>query len=134
MQIDHIAEEFVKQALTSGVVTRKELQALKNQFSLKYKVSSFSSIELLKAYNKLLDNDEIEANVAFEKLIRKRGVRSLSGIASITVITKDFDCPGKCIYCPKEKDMPKSYLSNEPAVMRAILNDFDASRQVVARL
>ena len=134
MQIDHIAEEFVKQALTKEILTRKDLQALKNQFSLKYKISSFSSIELLKAYNHLIETDDIEPNLAFEKLIRKRGVRSTSGIASITVITKDFECPGKCIYCPKEKDMPKSYLSNEPAVMRAILNDFDPSRQVIARL
>jgi len=134
MQIDHIAEEFVKQALSKGISNRKDLQVLKNQFSLKYKISSFSSIELLKAYNHLVETDDLEPNAAFEKLIRKRGVRSLSGIASITVITKDYDCPGKCIYCPKEKDMPKSYLSNEPAVMRAILNDFDPYKQVVARL
>lgn len=134
MQVKYIAEECVKQALKRKITERKALQGLKNELSLKYKVSSLSSIELIKAYDELAEKGEIKPDLAFERLIRKRSVRSLSGIASITVITKDYDCPGKCIYCPKEKDMPKSYLSNEPAVMRAILNDFDPYKQVVTRL
>jgi len=134
MRIDNIALEFVKQAIKSDVSDKKLLQKLKNEFSVKYKIPHLSSVELIKAYENLVENGEIDQNFGFEKVIRKRAVRSLSGIASITVITKDFDCPGKCIYCPKEPDMPKSYLSNEPACMRAILNDFDPYRQVVARL
>ncbi len=134
MQIDHIAKKFVKQAIRDEISDRRILQKLKNVYSSEYKVSSLTSIELIRAYNELVDGEEIEPDLRFEKLIRKRGVRSTSGIASITVITKDYACPGKCIYCPKEPDMPKSYLSNEPAVMRAILNDFDPYRQVVSRL
>ncbi|MBT3865164.1 tRNA uridine(34) 5-carboxymethylaminomethyl modification radical SAM/GNAT enzyme Elp3 [Candidatus Peregrinibacteria bacterium] len=129
LQIHDIARDFVKQALKKGVSTRRDLQLLKNKFSVKYGISHLSSIELLKAYE---DLDLVDS--VFEKLIRKRGVRSLSGIASVTVMTKDYPCPGKCIFCPTEKDMPKSYLSNEPAVMRAILNDFDPYRQTVSRL
>ncbi len=68
------------------------------------------------------------------KMLRKRGVRSHSGIANITVITKAFPCPGRCIFCPTEPKMPKSYLSNEPAIMRAILNDFNAYNQTINRL
>jgi len=127
MRIDDIAKEFIKQAIKRGVSSREDLQKLKNEFSTKYKISSLTSVELIKAYKG-------KKSPEFEKLIRKRGVRSLSGIASVTVITKDFACPGRCIYCPKEPDMPKSYLSNEPACMRAILNDFDPMRQVVSRL
>lgn len=134
MQLKYIAEECVKQALKRKITERRDLQVLKNELSLKYKVSSLSSIELIRAYDCLVEKGEIKPDLAFERLIRKRSIRSLSGIASITVITKDYDCPGKCIYCPKEKDMPKSYLSNEPAVMRAILNDFDPYKQVVTRL
>ncbi|MBU0727626.1 tRNA uridine(34) 5-carboxymethylaminomethyl modification radical SAM/GNAT enzyme Elp3 [Patescibacteria group bacterium] len=58
----------------------------------------------------------------------------MSGIANITVLTKDLGCPGECIYCPTEKGMPKSYLSNEPAMMRAVLNEFDSYKQVKTRL
>jgi len=50
------------------------------------------------------------------------------------VLTKNWGCPGKCAYCPTEKDMPKSYLSNEPAVMRAVANEFDPVRQTRSRL
>jgi elongator complex protein 3 len=61
-------------------------------------------------------------------------VRTQSGVAVVAVLTKAYPCPGKCIYCPTEKDMPKSYLSNEPAVMRAIYAKFDPYRQVQNRL
>ncbi|MDD3773821.1 MAG: tRNA uridine(34) 5-carboxymethylaminomethyl modification radical SAM/GNAT enzyme Elp3 [Patescibacteria group bacterium] len=60
--------------------------------------------------------------------------RSLSGIVSVTVLTKNFPCPYKCAYCPKEKNIPQSYLSDEPAVARAQLVEFDPYRQVSGRL
>ncbi|HBR79071.1 MAG TPA: tRNA uridine(34) 5-carboxymethylaminomethyl modification radical SAM/GNAT enzyme Elp3, partial [Candidatus Moranbacteria bacterium] len=63
-----------------------------------------------------------------------RAVRTQSGVAVVAVLTKPSTCPGKCIFCPTEKNMPKSYLSNEPAVMRAIMNKFDAYNQVQSRL
>lgn len=134
VQTQYIAREFVKQALKEGAVSKKDLQMLKNKFSVKYKVSHLTSVELVKAYDSLVAEDEILPSSDFETLIRKRGVRSLSGIASVTAMTKHFPCPGRCIFCPTERDMPKSYLSNEPAVMRAILNDFDPYRQTVSRL
>jgi elongator complex protein 3 len=67
-------------------------------------------------------------------MVCTKRIRSLSGVSIITVLTKPYDCPGKCIYCPTEQDVPKSYLSNEPAVMRAILNKYDPSDQVKTRL
>jgi len=66
--------------------------------------------------------------------LRKKAVRSLSGVAIVSVLTKPYKCPGKCLYCPSQKGMPKSYLSNEPAVMRAVLNKFDPYNQVKMRL
>ncbi|MBI3324752.1 MAG: tRNA uridine(34) 5-carboxymethylaminomethyl modification radical SAM/GNAT enzyme Elp3 [Candidatus Omnitrophica bacterium] len=61
-------------------------------------------------------------------------VRSISGIATVTVITEPYACPGRCVYCPTEARAPKSYLTNEPAVMRAVRNDYDPFRQVTSRL
>lgn len=55
-------------------------------------------------------------------------------MAVITVITKPYPCPGECLYCPAEPDMPKSYLPNEPACMRAVLTKFDPYQQVEVRL
>jgi elongator complex protein 3 len=89
---------------------------------------------LLLAYHKLVKSKKIKPLPILEKSLTKRAVRTLSGVAVISVLTKPYPCPGNCLYCPTEKDMPKSYLSNEPAVMRAILNDFDPHRQIVMRL
>lgn len=128
------AKEFIVEAIKTGVSNQKEMQALKNLYCLRYKRTPFTNVELIRAYRSLLSEGVIEDQPEFMKLLRKRGVRSKSGIASVTVITKHYACPGTCIFCPNEPKMPKSYLSNEPAVMRAILNDFDAFRQTRNRL
>ena len=41
-------------------------------------------------------------------------VRTLSGVTTVTVLTKPYPCPGKCIFCPDDARMPKSYLPDEP--------------------
>ena len=64
----------------------------------------------------------------------KTNTRSVSGIVPLTLFTKGVACPFHCIYCPSEPSMPKSYLSDEPAVMRAIRNNFDPFRQIESRL
>jgi elongator complex protein 3 len=58
----------------------------------------------------------------------------LSGIAPVAVLTKPYPCPGKCAYCPTEKNVPQSYLSNEPAVMRAIRCGYNPYIQVQDRI
>lgn len=60
--------------------------------------------------------------------------RSLSGVAPLAVMMKAFACPGQCVYCPLEVNMPKSYLSDEPAAQRAKRLDFDPYKQVEMRL
>jgi len=52
----------------------------------------------------------------------------------IQVLTKPWPCPGKCIFCPNETIMPKSYISTEPGAMRALLNEFDPLKQTYNRL
>ncbi|MBU3895750.1 tRNA uridine(34) 5-carboxymethylaminomethyl modification radical SAM/GNAT enzyme Elp3 [Patescibacteria group bacterium] len=109
--------------------TQKDLAAFKRKASKKLKIPVISNIALLRAYRDFGKTDE-----KIENILRKRLVRSLSGVVIVSVLTKPYPCPGKCLYCPTEKGMPKSYLSNEPAVMRAILNEFDPAKQVLNRL
>ena len=66
--------------------------------------------------------------------LRKRPVRTLSGVAPLTVLTKPFPCPGRCIFCPSDVRMPKSYLAREPGAQRATQNRFDPYRQTLERL
>ena len=69
-----------------------------------------------------------------EKLLRTRPIRSLSGIVNISVLTKPYPCPGKCLYCPLEKGIPKSYVSGEPAVERAKALNYEPCLQVKKRI
>jgi len=101
---------------------------------LEFKSKIPQNINLLQAYHKLIVANKTKKSPILEQLLKTRKIRTLSGIAAITVITKPYGCPGKCLYCPTEKDMPKSYLANEPACMRAVLTEFDPYRQVDARL
>jgi elongator complex protein 3 len=110
------------------------LDVFKREISKKLKIEFPSNSELLKAYHKLVKNKTIKRNNVLEFLLRKRKIRSLSGIVNVSVLTKYFPCPGKCIYCPSEKGIPKSYLKKEPAVQRAILNNFNPYLQVQNRL
>ena len=64
----------------------------------------------------------------------KTQIRSHSGIVPLTLFTKGVACPFNCVYCPSEPHMPKSYLSDEPAVMRAIRNKFMPFAQIESRL
>lgn len=90
--------------------------------------------ELLKTYRAMLDAGEIERSKNIEAILQRGHIRSLSGVSVITVLTKPYACPGKCVYCPTESIMPKSYLSNEPAAQRAYRNKFDPWLQISNRL
>jgi elongator complex protein 3 len=63
-----------------------------------------------------------------------RPVRTLSGVTPVTLLTKPFPCPGRCIFCPSDVRMPKSYLADEPGAQRAEDNRFDPYLQTWNRL
>ena len=68
------------------------------------------------------------------QLLKRLKIRSSSGVAVVSLLTKPYPCPGRCIYCPTEVRMPKSYLSKEPAAARALANNFDPYKQINSRL
>lgn len=90
--------------------------------------------EILALYKDMVEKGEEERSKDVELLLRKIKTKSNSGIVSVSLLTKPFACPGKCVYCPTEKQMPKSYLSKEPAASRALRNNFDPYKQVTTRL
>ncbi|MBZ9578696.1 tRNA uridine(34) 5-carboxymethylaminomethyl modification radical SAM/GNAT enzyme Elp3, partial [Patescibacteria group bacterium] len=107
---------------------------IKRKIAKKYRISCPSNIKLLKAYHNLVKKKRIKKSEILENLLRKRKIRSLSGVVVVSVLTKPYPCPGKCIYCPIEKGIPKSYLSGEPAVERAKRLRFDPYLQVQKRI
>ena len=70
----------------------------------------------------------------FVQALQMKPRRTASGVATITVITKPYPCRNHCIYCPNDPEMPKSYLSDEPACQRAQRTFFHPYLQVASRL
>lgn len=89
---------------------------------------------LVAAYRELVRSGAWQEDAELLARIRMKPVRTLSGVTTITVLTKPFPCPGECIFCPSETDMPQSYLPDEPGARRGVENEFDPYRQVSSRL
>jgi elongator complex protein 3 len=130
---ENILKDFIKQAAKLEIKSEEELHKLKKRFAKEHQMQLPKNLDLQKAYKSLLE-DGFAANPPLQQLMRKRKIRTLSGVSIVTVLTKPFACPGKCIFCPSEPGMPKSYLSNEPGAMRAVLDDFDPKAQVLTRI
>ncbi len=89
---------------------------------------------LVAAYNQMVEAGTINPDRLLLERIRMKPMRTLSGVTTVTVLTKAYPCPGKCIFCPTDVRMPKSYLPDEPGAMRALEHQFDPYEQVHARL
>ena len=94
----------------------------------------FRRDELIQAYREFAGNELPEYDASVIRKLRRKPVRSRSGVTPVTVLTKPFPCPGKCIFCPNDVRMPKSYLSDEPGAQRAENSGFDPYLQTMTRL
>ena len=90
-----------------------------------------------KTKTRLFTKAEVIAGLRYfgyrDKMLAKP-IRTMSGVVPVTLLTKPYPCPGKCIFCPTDVRMPKSYLSAEPGAQRAAANNFDPYNQVTSRL
>jgi elongator complex protein 3 len=129
-----IVKEIIKKAKERKIKRKEELDQIKRELAKKYKGKFLSNFLILKKYQELLENGEIEKMPFLEEILKKRPIRSLSGIVTVSVLTKPYPCPGKCLYCPFQKGMPKSYLKKEPAAQRAKNLKFNPYLQVQKRL
>jgi len=130
-----IYQQIILNVLKANPKTYADFLKLKKTFSAELKLSPVSNATLIQALRQLpkITLKKYKFDKVRQFLI-KRQIRTLSGVTPITVLTKPYKCPGSCIYCPTEPKMPKSYLSNEPAAMRAKLNKFDPIKQVKMRI
>ena len=126
------------------------------EFNKQLRVSKIPGLRksiLLNVLNNVLDVYDFDINLrnnftTLKLLLRKKPMRNISGITSITVITapfpdgQKFSCKHNCYYCPNEpahKDngwqaQPRSYLYHEPAVLRANQHKFYAIGQMLNRM
>ncbi len=93
----------------------------------------YSKREILRAFRQAPAHWGVPEPLFAERL-RTCPTRSRSGILPVTVLTRPFPCPGRCIFCPDDVRMPKSYLADEPGCQRALQHRFDPYAQTWSRL
>ncbi|RLI26177.1 tRNA uridine(34) 5-carboxymethylaminomethyl modification radical SAM/GNAT enzyme Elp3 [Candidatus Bathyarchaeota archaeon] len=71
-------------------------------------------------------------------VLRRKRVRTISGVTIIAVMTKPHQCPKDtpCIYCPggPARGSPQSYTGREPAALRGAQHGYDPYKQVSSRV
>ena len=119
---------FLKKKVT------KILRTLDKKYHYKQKVRQAVIINELR---KQFQNNELSPYLMYEMfdLLATKN-RHFSGVDEIAIMMKpdDFSCPFDCYYCPNQKDMPRSYVREEPAVRRGAQNDFDCAKQIWTRI
>ena len=118
-----------------GRLNSREHQQLMRRFPRPAGEGFYSLANLVDAWRVLAGQDGLPAfDEAQLYKLRRKPVRTLSGVTPLTVLTKPFPCPGTCIFCPNDIRMPKSYLADEPGAQRAEKNAFDPYLQAYMRL
>ena len=104
------------------------------KLSKKYKIPIPSKPQMIKRYRQYFKDSSLT-----HPILRKKPGKSESGVLVITVLTspkpeyqkyndktkkeetvvQKFSCKYNCYYCPNEPGQPRSYLFDEPAVIRA---------------
>ncbi len=116
------------------VLNKKKLAQIVKKYT-KYPGKLFTKYELISTYRKLAGTGGLKKEQPeIIRILRKKPIRTSSGVTPVTVLTKPFPCPGKCIFCPSDIRMPKSYLADEPGAQRAERNYFDPYLQTYNRL
>jgi elongator complex protein 3 len=90
--------------------------------------------QVLGGYLQLCEQEGRAPDPEMKRRLRVKPVRTISGVAPVSVLTEPSHCPGECIFCPDVEAMPKSYLPDEPGAMRAASHQFDPYAQTASRV
>ncbi|HOX60984.1 MAG TPA: tRNA uridine(34) 5-carboxymethylaminomethyl modification radical SAM/GNAT enzyme Elp3 [Candidatus Magasanikbacteria bacterium] len=132
--MDNYVEQYILQISAEKPRDRFAFDSLKRKVAGELKGQIPTSRDLISAYQKLLKLKRIKPNPHLLTMLRKNAVRTLSGVAVVSSLTEPYPCPGRCVYCPQEANMPKSYLKNEPAAARAFGLKFNPFDQMAYRI
>ncbi len=117
-----------------GPLSRDDFNALVRRYA-RPDGGSYSLPQLVEAYRAFAGQDGLPPfDEELLARLRRKPMRTISGVTPVTVLTKPFPCPGTCIFCPNDVRMPKSYLADEPGAQRAEQNAFDPYLQTYTRL
>ena len=116
-------------------LSSREHQQLMRRYPRPAGEGFYSLANLVDAWRAFAGQDGVPAyDEGMLHKLRRKPVRTMSGVTPVTLLTKPFPCPGTCIFCPNDVRMPKSYLADEPGAQRAEKNAFDPYLQTYMRL
>lgn len=112
-----------------------EIDLIAKEIKKKYRILP-SKPDISRIFKKYFENADVP--LIFKKWMIKKEVRSTIGVLVVTIVLSPhkFSCKYDCFYCPQETDLngvptqPRSYLSTEPAMLRALntrsdMNNYD---------
>ena len=125
--------EVLEEVLTGKIKTEAQLNEAKKEVSKRYHLPG------LPRNGDIIKQGTPEEQTIIKDFLRRKPVRTISGVAVIAVMTSPAPCPhGVCVPCPGGPNStfksPQSYMGREPATMRAIQHEFDPYSQVQSRL
>jgi elongator complex protein 3 len=95
---------------------------------------TFNKNQLVRGYRDLVREGTLPFERDTLRKLQRKPVRTVSGVAPVTVLTRPYPCPGSCIFCPDVEGQPKSYLPDEPGAARAASFCFDPFAQTAGRI
>jgi ELP3 family radical SAM enzyme/protein acetyltransferase len=131
--------DFVSDFINTPFDPAADYDIISRRLKRQYQLNP-SKREIHKIYNTYYQDVKIAPKM--RRWMIKTQVRSNSGVLVVTIVLapSKFSCKYDCAYCPQETDIsgnptqPRSYLSNEPAMLRALQCDFDVKRQFNSRI
>jgi elongator complex protein 3 len=105
---------------------------------VKVKVAGEYSLGKVPSNSKIISCLKPEESAKLLPILRRKVVRTISGVTVVAVMTQPFPCPQEepCAYCPGGPSfgVPQSYTGYEPAAMRGIQNEYNPYKQVRSRI
>jgi len=106
-------------------VTKENVERLCSKLKAQHRIGC-SKGDIREIYEKYYSN--IPLPLVVKSWMIKKAMRANSGVLVVTLVLSPhkFSCKYDCAYCPQETDLkgvptqPRSYLSSEPAMLRAI--------------
>ncbi|MGB9941024.1 tRNA uridine(34) 5-carboxymethylaminomethyl modification radical SAM/GNAT enzyme Elp3 [Methanosarcina sp.] len=125
--------EILEKVFAGEIENENQLNKVKKDVSKHYHLAS------LPRNGDIIIQGSPEEQAVIKEFLRRKPVRTISGVAVIAVMTSPAPCPhGVCLPCPGGPNStfrsPQSYMGREPAAMRAIQHDFDPYAQARSRL
>lgn len=124
--------EIIQLLLENPNPTKKDLDSLKMKIAKKF------SLNKVPSNAEIIEHLKPEEKIKLIPVLRRKVVRTISGVTVVAVMTKPLPCPQEtpCAYCPGGPTLgsPQSYTGHEPAALRGEQNEYNPYNQVRTRI